>query len=568
MRECREDMGMDKKILFLFSGLLMGSAIVIGGCGQSNTGNGASAQNSKVLGLLQQGSNALLNSDPSTARSSCQAALSLDKNNCNAQWCLILADMQDVVDHQGTAVVTNLISGLLDDDIADSFSGLTADLTDIASRTPVVEANSCEFTLSTLSLEFHPDLSIAASSTQNSIDMKVSLGTQWGPAEARVLGSMSNSMMATIDALSAHSYDAACVIRWVSANYNNPAITNFKQDPLGAVRFAGGLLAQCQDLLAFTDRAPKPGAYYFSRVGSDMAAAIQEAQGLPEALVKDSGNPRKVLAYTDANDDGIVDGLDTFKFGCTDEASGKNCVSQWTSHDPQRTSMFVSPDGTVTVPFFVSNKIVPAVQSLMGMVWGNLASEDPAQLKPKDLNVLIDAVIPSLAIKTNVIAADPYKLFSNPQPLRNYYPTLNPADEFQVEAEVAPANAAGLPWYYGSGDTGHFTDGTTAIVRDGITAPQYSFTCPGCAVTIPAMIPYVSFGDPSFNGALSVDLSQMLEFCEPQGAADGTLATSCPASGTESFVPATTYNLNKIIAGAAYGIYSYLTGTNPTMPVW
>ncbi|MCL4557795.1 MAG: hypothetical protein M1491_04080 [Deltaproteobacteria bacterium] len=559
---------MDKKMIFLFSGLLMGFVLIINGCGQSNSGGSASGQNSKVIGLLQQGSNALLNNDPSTARSSCQAALNLDKNNCNAQWCLILADVQDVVGNQGTTVVTNLITGLLNDDIADSFSGLTADLTDIASRTPVVEANSCEFTLSTLSLEFHPDLSIASSYSQKSIDIKVALGTQWGPAEARVLGSTANSMMAFIDTLSAHSYDAACVVRWVGSNYNSPAIANFKEDPLGAIRFAGGLLAQCKDFLAFTDRAPKPGAYYLSRVGSDMASAIKEARGLPDALVKDSGNPQKVLAYTDVNNDGVVDALDTFKLGCTDETSGKSCVSRWSSGDPQATSMFVSPDGTITVPFFVNNKIVPAIQSLMGMVEGNLASEDPAQLKPTDLNVLIDAVVPSLELKTNVIAADPYRLFSDPQPLRNYYPTLNPADEFQVEAEVAPANTVGLPWYYRSGDTGHFTDGTSPIVSDGITAPQYTFSDQGCDVTMPAMIPYVSFGDPSFNGALSVDLSQMLEFCEPQGSADGTPAASCPASATENFVPATRYNLNKIIAGAAYGAYTYITGTKPTMPVW
>jgi hypothetical protein len=82
-------------------------------------------------------------------------------------------------------------------------------------------------------------------------------------------------------------------------------------------------------------------------------------------------------------------------------------------------------------------------------------------------------------------------------------------------------------------------------------------------MSIPPMIPYISFSDPTMDGVLSIDLSQMLEFCEPSGV--------CPAATPVGFSAATNYSLDKVIAGGIYGLFTDSTTGVPytsTNPIW
>ena len=533
------------------------------GCGSKGSSNG-----SNTAATIKAASDALAANNPLGAKSKCYNILQSDPNNCSCQWIYTLADVQDLAQTQLQYIISNLETGLIGDNIASLFTGVSMDLTDIPTRTSVIESNACEFTLPTVPVTIQLNFSSLQSlagllptsvsglllSLPTNLSEQFAFGSQWGPAEAKVLGSTSNGLLAFINILSAHSLDTSALISLLGPG--GPGLPSLNlSDPIGLVRGLGTLFNAAPTLLAFNVQGTGPTDV--TNAGNEINAALQEIKGLNASLQMDQGNANKVLAYKDVNSDGEVDGGDTFTVGALYYTNGtwENLAAQ-----------------PMTLPAMISNKFMPALDALLTEFSNNLTNGTPS-IVPTDMNNLLASVgLTAASFQTNVLSLNPHALFANPVPLRTFLPTLAPATEpngdanqFQVEAEVT-ATTIGVPWYYEAGDASHFTDGTNSISPDGISVPftasAFQLSLLGTALTIPAMIPYISFNDPTMDGVVSVDLSQMLKFCEPSG--------SCPASTPVGFTPATVYSLDKVIAGGIYGLFTDSTGApiSTVKPIW
>ncbi|MCL4479556.1 MAG: hypothetical protein M1381_10770 [Deltaproteobacteria bacterium] len=564
------------KFSLLAIGLITAGAMV-SSCGSSGSG-GKGNTGPTVAQLIQQGSDALAAKNPAGAKSAFLQVLKSDPNNCSANWGMTLADFQDAANVQLTELVANLITNLLTDTIGNTFTAVNIDLQDIPTRTAVIESQGCEFTLPALPIEIKPDLSTVSSllgtvgggSSSLSlpyIDIQMTFGTQWGPAEASVLGSTANMLNAAIASLSAQTLGVQCLIGQLTPL--KAALTTFSSDKIGGLRGIGAAYYQCPSFLGFTSN----GATLMTQAGADMADAMQEIQNLPAALAKDAGNPAKIIQYTDVNGDGVVDGGDTIKLGCTDPTTTTNCVTDVVGMvgglGVTMNGSGIASDGTITIPANVSKKFMPAISALLSNMAGNLKTNSPAQIVPTDVNPLLESLgFTGDDFTSNVVALDPYYYFKTPKPINSFLPTLasNAGDQnqFQIEAEIT-ATTGGMPWYYEAGDASHFTDGTnTNISPDGISVPvtagPLSISLLG---SLPAMIPYISFADPTFGGILSIDLSQMLEFCG---------SSPCPAATPAGFQSASVYSLDKLIAGGIYGLFTDTTNAGKPFttenPIW
>ncbi|MCL4558717.1 MAG: hypothetical protein M1491_08860, partial [Deltaproteobacteria bacterium] len=398
------------------------------------------------------------------------------------------------------------------------------------------------------------------SALPSSVNAQFAFGSQWGPAEAKVLGSTANSLLAVINVLSAHSLDTSALI----SLFTNGGLPKLNlSDPIGLVRGLGSIFTAAPTLLAFNVQGTGPAD--ITSAGNEINAALKEINGLNTSLQLDKGNTAKVLSYNDVNGDGVVDGGDTFTVGALyyTNSTWVNIVQNLTGAE------------TITLPARVSKNVMPEMDALLTEFSNNLTNGTP-DIVPTDINNLLGAVgLTAMSFTTNVVSLDPDAFFANPQPLRHFFPTTANG-QFQVEAEVT-ATTTGVPWYYEAGDVSHFTDGTNSIAPDGISVPftaanLFTGSLLGMQLTVPAMIPYISFSDPTMDGVLSIDLSQMLEFCEAQGSTEGTLAGSCPANATANFVPADNYRLDKVIAGGIYGLFTDSTNNGlpftTTNPIW
>ena len=512
------------------------------GCGSKNSGG------SNTAATIKAASDALAANNPLGAKSKCYNILQSDPNNCSCQWVYALADVQDLAQNQLQVIISNLEIDLIGDNIAGLFTGVSMDLTDIPTRTSVIEANACEFTLPTLPVTIQLDLSSLQSLSSlssslsgllsalpSSVNAQFAFGSQWGPAEAKVLGSTANSLLAVINVLSAHALDTSDLISMFTGG-GLPSLN--LSDPIGLVRGLDSIFAAAPTLLAFNKQVTGPAD--ITSAGNEINAALKEINGLNASLQLDKGNTAKVMSYNDVNGDGAVDGGDTFTVGALyyTNSTWVNIVQDLTGAE------------TITIPAMVSKNVMPDMDALLTEFSNNLTNGTP-DIVPTDLNNLLgEAGLTAMSFQTNVMSLDPHALFASPQPLRYFFPTTANG-QFQVEAEVT-ATTTGVLWYYEAGDASHFTDGTHPIAADGISVPVtaanlFTGSLLGMQLTVPAMIPYISFSDPTMDGVLSIDLSQMLEFCEPSGA--------CPAATPVGFVPATNYSLDKVIAGGIYGLF-------------
>ena len=539
-------------------------AVTTYGCGSKSSSNGPN-----IAALVKQASDALAANNPLKAKSACYNVLQSDPNNCSCQWVYALADVQDLAQTQLQVIISDLLSDLSQDNIAGLFTGVSMDLTDIPARTSAIEANACEFTLPTLPVTVQLDLTSLQSflkTLPSSVNAQLAFGSQWGPAEAKVLGSTANSLLAVINVLSAHSLDTKDLLplltKYVGGGSGSLSLN--LSDPIGLVRGLGSIFTAAPTLLAFNIQGTGPTD--ITNAGNEINAALKEINGLNASLHLDKGNTAKVISYNDVNGDGVVDGGDTFTVGALYYTNGTwvNIVQDLTGAE------------TITIPAMVSDKAMPAMDALLTEFSNNLTNGTP-DIVPTDLNNLLGSLgLTAMSFKTNVMSLDPHALFATPQPLQYFLPTTTANGQFQVEAEVT-GTTTGVPWYYMAGDASHFTDGTnTSIAADGISVPVtagplFEGNLLGMSLTVPPMIPYISFRHPTMNGVLSIDLSQMLEFCEAQGASAGTLASSCPAALAANPVPATTYSLDKVIAGGIYGLFTSTTTGLPFTtenPIW
>ena len=540
------------------------------GCGSKNSGG------SNTAATIKAASDALAANNPLGAKSKCYNILQSDPNNCSCQWVYALADVQDLAQNQLQVIINNLEIDLIGDNIAGLFTGVSMVLTDIPTRTSVIEANACEFTLPTLPVTVQLDLSSLQSLSSlssslsgllsalpSSVNEQFAFGSQWGPAEAKVLGSTANSLLAVINVISAHSLDTSALISMFTGGGGLPKLNS--SDPIGLVRGLASIFTAAPTLLAFNIQGTGPAD--ITSAGNEINAALKEINGLNASLQLDKGNTAKVMSYNDVNGDGVVDGGDTFTVGALyyTNSTWVNIVQALTGAE------------TITIPAMVSKNVMPDMDALLTEFSNNLTNGTP-DIVPTDLNNLLGAVgLTAMSFQTNVMSLDPHAFFANPQPLQYFLPTTANG-QFQVEAEVT-ATTTGVPWYYEAGDARHFTDGTSPIAADGISVPVtaenlFTGSLLGMQLTVPAMIPYISFSDPTMDGVLSIDLSQMLEFCEAQGSTEGTLAGSCPANATANFVPADNYRLDKVIAGGIYGLFTDSTTGSPYTttvgynPIW
>lgn len=559
---------MDRHVLKLIGVSLLGLVIALASisCGKKSS-NPPSTQ-----ALIKQASDALTSGDPLGAKSSCTTVLKTEPTNCSCQWIYALADVQDLTQTQLQGIINNLIPELLADNIGSLFTGVSMDLSDIPTRTAFVESNACEFTLSSLPVNVKLDfsqlkglasnvssLSGLMSSIPDNLNAQVLLGSQWGPAEAKVLGSTANTILAMLNILSAHALDTNDLISLFGSGLPSFNLS----DPIGLLRNLNAIFAGAPKLLDFNIQGTGPQD--ITNAGEEINAALKEINGLNASLQLDNGNPNKVIAYNDVNKNGYVDAGDTFTIGASYFTNGTwvNIVTDLTGAE------------TITVPAMISKDVLPDLDALLTRFSNNLTNGSPS-IVPKDVNNLLSALgLAAYTFTTNVMSLNPHSYFVSPKPIRYFLPTTQNG-KFQIEAEVA-ANAitSATPWYYKGTDASHFTDGTSPIVADGISvpvtaSPLFSGSLLGMQFTIPAMIPYISFSDPTMDGVLSIDLSQMLDFCEPQGSSDGTIASSCPASTIENFVPATNYKLDKVIAGGIFGLFTDTTGQHFTIenPIW
>ncbi len=547
------------------------SGLVVGGCG----GNKPSGPN--IQQLTTDGSNALINKNPTAAKTSFQSVLNAKANDCNGEWGMVLADIQDATVNQIPNLPSNLVSGVLADNLASIFTGVSTDLADIPARTAVIESKGCEFTLSSLPIDIKPDFSSLINELQSlginlsinlSINYSFNLGNQWGPAEARILGAGSNALLAFINILGAHQLDVTDIMSNLSTLEGLLTGGLNLSDPIKLIRSLGPVFTALPKLLAFNNSGTGPAD--ITTAGAEINAALTEISGINDSLQADKGIAAKVISYDDANSNGVVDAGDTFTLGIMDLTP---------TTGPVNVLVEATGSETFTVPaypgyageygdFNVSSNTIPAAKALLDKFINNLTSGSP-NIVPTDVNALLAAIgFTGYSFTTSVVALNPSSIFANPEPLRTFFPTLStqswttttPIGQFQVEAEVANVLTT-TAWYYEAGDDPHFTDTTVSgisITADGVSVPSsaadlYNGSLMGTQLTIPAMLPYISFNDPTFDGVLSIDLSQLLEFCEG--------GPSCPVSSPTGFKAATSYSLNKVIAAGVYGLFTDTTSS-------
>ena len=532
------------------------------------------------------GIKAIQNNDPVTAKNVCTPVLKSNPNNhnlCGCSWVMALADVQDIANNQIQPMVNNLFQAAMNDQLATLFTGMLPDLQDIPTRTAAIESNGCEVTISTVPLNKTIDLSALSAITQyisitipSSLAINLQFGNQWGPPEAEVLGAASNVLQAVINDLSGATLDTSCLIGQATALMN--LFKGFKTDLIGTIRQVGPIFAACPTFLGgTTDFATR-----MAIVNTEVQAAINEINnesghvGLNDSLIKDEGNPAKVLFYTKTNNDRVVDHGDTLKVGCTVVTTSTNCIASLASSISGliNLSSDIGPDGTITIPSEVQPSFVPALETFGTNVVSNLSNGSYAWFTPKtDINPLLEGLsMTGDDFSTSVIELSVYNFFQSPQPLRYFFPNVDAVGQFEIEAEVAGA-LPGQAWYYmatNPTDVAHFTDATgsgtnISITADGISVPSRAAIEPdvlsffeGLGITAQATpaatIPYISFSDPTLDGMIKVDLSQLLMFCDGQPPFTGY--PNCPASTAAGFSTSTNYLANKIIAAGVFGLFT------------
>ncbi len=206
-------------------------------------------------------------------------------------------------------------------------------------------------------------------------------------------------------------------------------------------------------------------------------------------------------------------------------------------------------------------------QSVSALFWKleqSLAMVDkgggqPVYIDAADVNEILQGFSPLFDVPEipNVVRIDPAAFFlgpgpeytSGPKPLRDYLPIWYDDDgspdtpkEFLVEGEslyYSSAHVAGYDW-------SHFPDAVqfkgqavaTKIAADGIG--------PDMGPVFDETIFYIGFQDPTFNGMLFLDLSQL---------------PYLPEADVLGFAPADLYSLNKLLAWLQVGVPGMEIGT-------
>ncbi len=510
-------------------------AFIIAGCG---TGNVKETR-------LKEGRNYLSSGEYLNAYDSYSKVLEEDPENCEANYGLLLSDTLMLIDQvnailglaSGLGSTLSAAAGGMVDQIVAAFLMPFVELFDeMDSAAGVIERKDCTF---------NPGHIVIQIGTVDDPIVQVALIGQWDPPEAQLIGSMANAAKAILKLVLSVDLDIPLdPVLAIVQDSDSPLLQKINAcdftdlsslfttcDFAGIMRDLGFVMDLTSTFLTWhPDRA-----YMYTQASQELSAALRRVGEAIRGIfseVNDSDDYDNVLYVYDKDRNGVFSGLKkdnliinaykVYPGGSTAETvidESSRCL--WL---PSMGEDFCAEDLVEPLLYpLITTDYVNTVVSFMER-WSKVfdvntiesTGEEPEPIHPVEIMKLIPIDL-GFALP-DVIRVSPWRFFATsvtqdtagPRDLLPYWGDLNGdgESEFVVEAEWPEGSTipSSMTDYVFAGDASHYVKPITLPDGSpmGLTVPA------DCAyLTGEGVIVYMALQDPSYNGALEVNLSSL-----------------------------------------------------------
>ncbi len=451
--------------------------------------------------LVEEGKEFLSSGEFENARTKFEEVLSLDPNNCDGIYGMLLSNLMIFLDRvtgslgsvsglvpQATEIDT--IAGGLLETFLDNFK-------EIESWVSLVEANNCSFTLEKLPVGF-ADLELRG---------------EWDIHEAHLVGVVLDAGEGLIEFLL--GYDLSLNTAELMKAISDGSLKLDMEDIVGTLRGLGFIFESSPTFLAWHPEPQRRG--YFDSSAGEFSSLFRRLNGFLDIFSEQDENPEDdIIGWVDGDGDGAL-------------SSGDNMIINAYSMETGELLLNLSQ---------YSSLLLPILGSMLNDIKNKLTrAEDAFALRlPQgeriSFNDLLLGFGTLLRIPDN-LEFDVLAFYKGPdysgtdlKPLRDiltyWYDHDSNAETpsvLLIEGEVFSAPPPGTESYLFQGDSEHFmigfdwnpedtsTDTTGRIKKDCVLPPEKGIEIGTDSNGAPVYLPliYSGFKDPSFNGAIYVD---------------------------------------------------------------
>lgn len=443
---------------------------------------------------------------PDQVREEILEVLKDDPENCDANYLLLLTDVKIIFETinpiigvlQSLSSFTAQAGGMVDSIVSSILPSLLELFDEMDGAVTVIEKKNCQLILKrfkiVLGLEDSPLLAVELKGWDPK--EKKALPGDWDITEADLIGSVVSLIKAGLHYLL--SLDLDLDLEGVLNAYNEGIITLDMSNPLALIRSLGFVVADNSSFLGFhPDRKDM-----YALVGQDFSTSLARTSTALDNLLKVDDNPYDdILGWID-------NGL---KINVFDPDTGERGL--FITIGSQKMNLLEIAESVL--PLFLTEEYINTVVQLTGRWSKAFSGEEKAPIKLIELNPLLF----NLVTFKDILRFSPWKLYpssvTEAKPPRELLPYWEDTDndgfeEFMVEGELPPeyANQATSYLFVVPGPTDdpvHFSGYPYEITKDCLYPKSVTFF-------------YIAFQDPSFNGAIEVNLNELQsEICNYEG---------------------------------------------------
>jgi hypothetical protein len=458
---------------------------------------------------------------PDEVREKVLEVINKKPEDCDANYLLLLADVKIIFETinpiigvlQSLSSFTQQAGGMVDSIVSSIVPSFLELFDEMDKAVEVIEKNNCSLILDnykiTLGLEDSPILSVAFKGYDPR--KKIALPGEWDITEADLIGSFVSIVKAGLHFIL--SLDLDLNLEEVLNAYNEGIISLSMEDPVGLIRSLGFVADKNPNFLNFhPDRKE-----LYALIGQDYSTSLKRISTALNELLKPDENPYDdILGWVD-------NGL---KINAFDPETGERGI-------------FIKiGDREIDALDILENvvfKLLPITEDYIKTVvdttsrWSRIFSGELKE--PISITELTPLLFGLIEFK-DTIRVSPWKLYpssiTEAKPVREFLPYWADTNddgyaEFMVEGELPSQYANQATSYLFVGDSVHFED-----YPDGITIPE------DCFYPSSITFVYIAFKDPTFNGAVEVNL-------------DPVKANICNEEEYLTWKPADNFSLNVVI---------------------
>ena len=431
---------------------------------------------------------------PDEVREKVLEVLKKKPEDCDANYLLLLADVKIIFETinpiigvlQSLSSFTQQAGGMVDSIISSILPSFLELFDEMDKAVEVIEKNNCSLILDnyriTLGLEDSPILSVAFKGYDPR--KKIAVPGEWDITEADLIGSFVSIVKAGLHFIL--SLDLDLNLEEVLNAYNEGIISLSMEDPVGLIRSLGFVADKNPDFLKFhPDRKE-----LYALIGQDYSTSLKRISTALNELLKPDENPYDdILGWVDKG----------LKINAFDPETGERGI--FIELNGQRRNVLDLAESVLKM--FITEDYIKTVVDTTSR-WSKIFSGDPNFRYPISITELSPLLFGLIEFK-DTIRVSPWKLYpssiTEAKPVREFLPYWADTNsdgyaEFMVEGELPPEYANQATSYLFVGDSVHFKGYPYEITMDCFYPSSITFV-------------YIAFQDPTFNGAVEVNLKPL-----------------------------------------------------------